>query len=210
MNQAQHPAQNQLCSVAFRGAGRGHGHAEHQPQSIHQQMPLAAFDPFAGVIANPAAVTRGFDTLTVQNGRRGSAALAVGFPDQRPQGVVERGPLVVADPLPKNMVNRFPMGKIRGQITPRTATLDEIQDGIKDPPTVNRWASAFGRFGEHRFKVSPLGVSQVGVVVGDFHRLTGATANESHPYRQSNQAFCSSFWRSRVPETYRFPFSDAL
>ena len=170
----QHPAQNQLCSVAFRGAGRTHGHAEHQSQSIHQQMALAAFDPFAGVIANLTAVARGFDTLTVQNGRRGSAALAVSFPDQRAQGIVERGPLVVLYPLPKNVVNRFPMRKISGQITPRTATLDEIQDGIKDAPPVNRWASAFGRNWEHRFEVSPLGIREAGVIYGVFHAPTEA------------------------------------
>src|ERR1035438_7112139 len=44
---AQHPAQNHLCPVAFGGAGRGYGHAEYQPQGIHQQMSLAAFDPLA-------------------------------------------------------------------------------------------------------------------------------------------------------------------
>jgi hypothetical protein len=37
-----------LGSVAFGGAGWSHGHAEHQPQCVHQQMPLAAFDPFGG------------------------------------------------------------------------------------------------------------------------------------------------------------------
>src|SRR5271168_1795812 len=197
---AQHPAQDPLCSVAFGGAGRGHGDAEHQSQSIHQQMPLA------GVIADLTAVTSGFDTLTVQNGRRGSAPLAVSFSDECAQRVVEHGPVMVTDPLPKNMVDRFPMGEIRGQITPGTPTLDEIQDSIEDAPPINRWAATFGRNGEHRFEVSPLGVSQVGVVDGDFHRLTGATANGSHPNRQSNQAFCASFWRSRGSYTYRFSF----
>jgi hypothetical protein len=103
----QRPAQNQLCAVAFRGAGRTHGHAEHQSQSIHQQMALAAFDPLAGVIANLAAVASGFDTLTVQNCRRGSAALAVSFSDQRAQGIVEHGPLVILYPLPEDAVMRL-------------------------------------------------------------------------------------------------------
>jgi hypothetical protein len=99
--------------------------------------------------------------LTVQNGRRGAAALAVSFPDECAQSVFKHGPVMVADPLPKNMVDRFPMGEIRGQITPGTPTLDKIQDGIKDAPPINRWAAAFGGNGEHRFEVSPLGISQL-------------------------------------------------
>jgi hypothetical protein len=34
-----------------------------------------------------------------------------------------------------------------------------------------------------------LGVGQIGVVNGDFHRPTGATANENRKNSQSNQAF---------------------
>ena len=90
-----------MGSVAFGGAGRGHGDAEHQPQGVHQQMSLAAFDPFAGVIAHGAAMTVGLDTLAVQNGGRWPAAFALGSPDERAQRVVEGGPLVVARPLPE-------------------------------------------------------------------------------------------------------------
>jgi hypothetical protein len=36
-------------------------------------------------------------------------------------------------------------------------------------------------------------VGEVGVVSGDFHRLKGASANESHKNSQSNQAFCAFF-----------------
>lgn len=177
---AQHPAQNDLCPIAFGGAGRGHSHTQHQPQGINQQMSLAAFDPLAGVIANTAAVPRGFYALTVQDRCRWPASLAVISPNEGAQCVVERGPLVVAYPLPEDMVNRFPSGKVPGQITPRTATLDEIQDGIEDAPSINGWTSAFGRFREHWFEVSPLGIRETGLVYGDFHaqrklRLKSAT-----------------------------------
>jgi hypothetical protein len=33
-----------------------------------------------------------------------------------------------------------------------------------------------GGLGKHRLEVSPLGVSEVRVVFGDFHRLTGSCA----------------------------------
>jgi hypothetical protein len=38
-----------------------------------------------------------------------------------------------------------------------------------------------------------LSVGKVGGVVSDFHRLTGATANEIRKNSQSNQAFCKVF-----------------
>jgi hypothetical protein len=188
---AQHLAQNHLCPVAFGGAGRGYGHAKHQPQGIHQQMPLAAFDPLAGVIANPAAVTSGFYTLTVQNRRRWAAALVVSSPNERAQRVVERGPLVVAYPLPEDMVNRFPSGKVSGQIAPRAATLDDIQDGIQDAPPINGWASAFGGFGEHRFEVGPLGICETGFIYGVFHASTEAALKMGRqtPSRMSTHPF---------------------
>jgi len=71
---------------------------------------------------------------------------------------------MVMDPLPEHMINRFPMRKVGGQITPRATTLDHIQDGIDDAPPILGRTSAFGGFGKHRFKVSPLGVGEVGVV----------------------------------------------
>jgi hypothetical protein len=135
----------------------------------------------------------------------------MGFPDEDAQGVVEHGPLLVLNPLPKDMINSFPVREVGGQITPRAATFGEIEDGIQDSPPVQRWAAALGGLGEHRLEVSPLGGGQIGVVVGDFHRLTGATANESHPNRQSNQAFCA-FFCSRVfqKNTAEFFFRQAL
>ena len=65
---SQDLAQKHLCSVTFGGVSGSYGHAQHQAQSIHQQMTFAAFDHFAGVIANAAVMPGGFDTLTVQFG----------------------------------------------------------------------------------------------------------------------------------------------
>ena len=170
----QDPAQHLLCAVAFRGVGRGHGHAEHQSQGIHQQMALPAFDPLGGVIANAATVTVGLHTLAVQNGRRGPAALAVSFPDQRAQRVIEGGPLVVERPLPENVVDRLPSREVGGEIASRAATLDDIQDGIQDAPPIHRWAATFSSLGQHRLEVSPLGIRKTGLIYGVFHAPTEA------------------------------------
>jgi len=203
---AQHPTQEQLGAGAFGGVGRSHDHAEHQPQSIHQQMALAAFDPLAGVITHRAAVPRRLHALTVQNRGCGPAALVVGAAYQRAQSVVEGRPLMVERPFAEDMIDGFPRGKVGGQIAPRTTAFDDIEDGIQDAPPVGGRASAFGGFGEHRLEVSPLGVGEVGLVSSDFHRPTGATANESRKNSQSNQAFCSFIWRSRFRKHPSFLF----
>ena len=177
----QDSAQQDLRPGAFGGVGRGHGHPKHEAQCIHQQMPLAAFDPLASVITDVPAVTRGFHTLTVQNRSRWSAPLSVSFPDEGAQRIVEHGPLMIANPLPEDMVNRFPMRKVDGQIPPRTAALNDIQDGIQDAPPINGRAAAFGRFGQHRLEVSPLGIRKTGVIYGVFHAPTEAALKISRP-----------------------------
>ena len=159
-------------------------------------MAFAAFDALAGVIANGATVTCRLHTLTVQNRGGGPAAFVVGFPNEHAQHIVKHGPLMVVNPLPEDMIHGFPMGKVGGQVTPRAATFDQIEDGINDAPPILGRASAFGGFGQHRVEVSPLGVGEVSIVSGDFHRPTGAAANESPKTSQSYQAFFSFIWRS--------------
>ena len=186
-------AQQDLCAGTFRRAGRRHGHAQQESQSIHQQMALAAFDPLAGVVAHPSAMPGGLDALTIQNRRRGAAALAVRLAHQRAQRVVERRPLVIERPLPENMVNRFPMGKFRGQVTPRAATFDDIQDGVQDLPPINWWSSAFGGFREHGFKVGPLGVGEAGLIYGVFHAPTEAPLKIGRPNQSRMSTNTASF-----------------
>lgn len=198
---AQDAAQKQLGSGAFGGAGWRHGHAEHQPQGIHQQMPLAAFDLFGGVITHGAAVPRRLHTLTIQNRGRGPAALVVGAPHERAQGVVEGGPLVVERPLPEDMIDSFPRGKVGRQIPPRAATFDDIEDGIQDAPPVGGRAPALGRFGEHWFEVSPLGIGETGFVDGVFHAPTEAALKMSRriPSRMSTHPSTNRSRTSQQP-----------
>lgn len=186
--------QKHSCSVPFGGAGRSDGETENQSQSVHQQMPFAALDLFGSVITHAASVSGGLDALTVQNGRRWPAALAMRSANQDAKRIVNDSPSIVGDPLAEDVVNGFPVGKVGGQIAPRTAAFDQIEDGINDPPPVFGRASAFEWLGKHRLEISPLFVSKVSVVFSDFHRLTGATAKKSQPTRQQNQAL-SLFFR---------------
>ena len=170
---AQDSAQEQLRTSAFRRAGRGHGHAQHQAQGVHQQMPLAPFDALGRVVAHESTMPGGLYALAVQNRRRGPAALTLHSANQRAQHVVEDRPLVGADPLTEDVINRLPRRKVGGQVTPRATTLHQIEDGIQYPSAVSGRASAFGCFGQQGLEVSPLGVREMGVVYGVFHAPTG-------------------------------------
>jgi hypothetical protein len=77
------------------------------------------------------------------------------------------------------MIDGLPRRKVGRQITPRAATLDDIQEGIEDSPPIRRWASAWGGFGQHGFEVSPLGIRETGVIYGIFHALTEAALKMS-------------------------------
>jgi hypothetical protein len=111
-------------------------------------------------------------------------------------------------PLPKDLVNRFPMGKINGQITPWTATLDEIQDGIQDAPPINRWASAFWGNREHRLKVNPLGIREAGLIYGVFHAPTEAALKigRQTPSRMSTHPVIIRSLAINHPSQLQHPF----
>ena len=173
----QHLAQNRLRPVPFRCAGWSHRHPEHQPQSINQQMPLAAFDPLGVDITNASPMTIGLHTLAIQNRRRRLRSFVVGFPDEDAQRVGEGRPLVVKSPFSEDMVNGFPRWKVHGQIAPRDAALNDIEDGIQDAPSVGGRTSALGKLGEHGKKIVPLSVSKACVVYSVFHALTEAALN---------------------------------
>jgi hypothetical protein len=87
------------------------------------------------------AVASGLDALAVQNSCREPAALVVVLANQDTQSIVEYGPLMVMNPLPVDMIHGFQMGKVRGQVTPGTATLDQVQNGINYMPPILGWAS---------------------------------------------------------------------
>jgi len=89
--------------------------------------------------------------------------------------VVYRLPFIVWSFL-KSQTNTSPGPKKRSHV-----------NGIQNAPPVGGWASAFGRFGEHRLEVSPLGIGKAGFVDGVFHAPTEAPLKMSRqtPSRMS-------------------------
>ena len=63
-------------------------------------------------------------------------------------------------PASKDMIHRFPRGKVGGQVTPGDAAFDHVEDGVEDAPQLGAWPTAFGRFGEHGFEILPLSIGE--------------------------------------------------
>ena len=167
---AEHSTQQALGSFALRDAGYSHQHPQHQSQRIDQQMTLATFDFLARVIADISAVAVGFDTLAIQNGGRGAAALALLFPDHRTEPRIDGFPGVVERPFAENSMNRAPGRKSRREQPPRYTSFDDVENGIQDQTPVGGRTPTFGDSREHWFDDGPLGIREVGFVYSGFHR----------------------------------------
>ena len=137
-------------------------------------MTLAAFDVFGRVAAHGATVGIGFDALAVEHGGGGAATLAVRWPLERPQPIVERPPGVIAAPLAENVTDGFPRWEVGGQQPPGDAAFEDIKDGVDNGAPVGGRSSALAGLGEHGFDEGPLGVGEAGVVGSDFHRSNSA------------------------------------
>ena len=109
---------------------------------------------------------------------------------------MDNDPAMIGNPLPEDMINRFPMRKIGGQITPGTPAFDQVQDGLEDAAAIGGRTATLGGLGQQGLEIGPLGVGQVGVVSGFFHPPTGATANDSRKSKQADQVFCAFIWPS--------------
>jgi hypothetical protein len=104
-----------------------------QAQGVDQQVSLAALDELAAVIAAdaPRFLDR-LDALAVHDGRArigmSSDALALGAV----QGRIERVQGVLAAELPEMVVHRLPGREIRGELAPRAAGAQHVEDGVED------------------------------------------------------------------------------
>src|SRR5579863_7665382 len=102
-------------------------HPQHQPQGIHQQVPLASVEPLAAVVtADPAHAGR-LDRLTVHDAaaRPGIPSLANPFPFA--QRRVEPFPGAVEAPGPEVVVDRLPGRELPRQEPPLAAGAYDIE-----------------------------------------------------------------------------------
>ena len=95
---------------------------------------------------------------------------------QLPEAVGERGPKAVATPPAKVVIDGLPRRKALRQESPRAGALGDIEDDVGDLTQRGAGpATAFcGR--QQRSKPFSLGVGEIGLGVGDLHRLKPAAA----------------------------------
>ncbi len=127
-------AQEELRSVAILHARSSHHHRDEQPQRVHQDVALAAFDLFGAVKARvPSSIGR-FDGLRVDNRGAGLAGVAFEDPEVPAQGIVEPLPGAISSPAPKVVIDEAPRRQIIGDKPPGTAGPQDIQDRVDDLP----------------------------------------------------------------------------
>ena len=161
-------------------------------------MAFAAFDLLGGVITDRAAMTGGLDALAVQNGGSRTGAFAVTATHEDAERFVDDRLLLAGNPLAKDVIDGLAFGKIGGQIAPRTAALGQMEDGIHDAAAFFGRTTTLGSFVGQRLGISPLGVGEIGVIIGDFHRLNCPAAKVSPENPQSNQRFYETIFHYRA------------
>src|SRR5215216_3745164 len=91
---------------------------QNQTQSIDRQMSFAAVDFLAGIVTSLAPGFGGPYALAVQHCGAGGRCTSFGPAQSLAKCVVNRLPDTVQSPLPEEIVNRSPLGKVVRQLTP--------------------------------------------------------------------------------------------
>src|SRR2546429_2928480 len=159
------PLEDEARAVTFLHRSGSDDDQQQQAESINQQMPLAPFDLFRGVIASNASDFSGFDALTIETSG-GRMLMASGpLTDLSAHGVVEALPVAAQAPQAKVMIDALPFWIFTRQHPPFDTADNNVENGIDDHSDVQRTrASARFRTGNQVFDKMPLAVSQIGWV----------------------------------------------
>src|SRR5262249_26972982 len=163
--------------VGVRDAGPGDQHGDQQPQTVYHQMPLAAGDLLAGVVADFPTSSAPFDRLTIQVGGAWRAFAARLRADLLAQDVIDFQPDAVLAPLAEVVVGGGPGWIVLGQGAPLAAGAVDVEDSVDDVVEVDgaRPPTRLG-LGQEWFKTSELCVGQVAGIIGGSHASLYARA----------------------------------
>src|SRR6266487_3240345 len=176
--------QNLLSPFSLRTTGRGHDHAQQQSQGIHQNVPLASVDLFAGIKPNLAPVAVGFDALAIQYGGARLGITLFIVTNAGAQDIMESRPGAVQAPRAEDVIDGLPRRILFWQKPPGNATFEDIQDRIDHAPAIGRRSATLFGFRKHRLKKLPLSVGEFGFVGSDIHRPDSGCAESVE--RRSN------------------------
>jgi len=173
---SSNPLENLLGPVSLRTTSRSHDHAQQQSQGIHQKVPLAAVDLFAGIKTDLAPVAVGFDALAIEYSGAGLGITLLVATNAGAQGIIESRPGVVHAPRAEDVIDGLPRRILFWQKPPWNAPFEDIQDRIDHAPAIRRRSAAFFGFRKHRLKKFPLSVGEFGFVGSDIHRPNSGCA----------------------------------
>ena len=178
---AENRSKKLLGSAAFGGVGRGNGHAQKPTQCIDANEAFAALGLFARIVAHQPAVCVGAHALAVDDPCAGLFVFALQSPQHLAQERIDTLQQPRTRPASKVVVDGFPSRKIFWQHAPRTATLENIENGVEHPPQASAGTSSSPRGGKQRREDMPLEVGDTGfvLVLSDFHRSKTAARNRS-------------------------------
>ena len=166
-------------AFSFGTVGGFERDAQQQPQCVHQQETLAALGFLGGIVTDWTAVGAGAHGLAIETGGGGLGVFAAGLAHLGAKPVVEPGQQTLAGPLPEMMIDRLPRREVFGQKPPLGSGLDQIKDGVENCTQGGARAAPFFGGGQEAAKQVPVVVGEIGLVMGDFHRLKSAAANQS-------------------------------
>ncbi len=139
---------------------------EHQPLRVDEQMALAPTHLLCSIVAAYATDASCHDRLTIDD--PGAWLCLPTSPCSRSfsQRGVEALPRAISPPLAPIVEHRPPRGQIAGKQPPRTATPDEIKDGVHNrAPRMSPWSATCVACWQVRFHYCPFGVGQIRVIV---------------------------------------------
>src|SRR5262249_41432759 len=129
---------------------------------IHDEMPLAAGDLLAAVLADLLPAVGGLHRLAVDAGDAGRDLAAGGLAEADPQDVDDPVPGAVALPGVEVVEDGAPRGEVVGQWPPGAALVGEVEDRVNDLAHVGLAGPPAGAGrGDLGLQDGPLGVGDI-------------------------------------------------
>lgn len=170
-----------LGPAAFGGVGWGDCHTQKPTQRIDTNEAFAAFGLLARIVADWPAVRVGTHALAVDDRSTGLFASAFQSPQQSAQSRIDALQQPRTRPASEVVVNGFPTWEIFGKHTPRTATLENIKNGVEHPSQTRAGMSSSPCARKQTREDMPVEVGDTGfvLVLSDFHRSKTAARKRS-------------------------------
>src|ERR1700674_2038757 len=158
-----------LSGMTVLNAGGGDHERQQQSQGVDGDVAFATRHLFARIVAALPRLVGHLNGLAVDNRGCGCDLTLFGFAQPVSQRVVNEPPGPVLGPLPVIAIDCLPRTEVLGQEPPRAARADNIEDGVDQRTTLQRWspALAFARPGlrDEGLDLTPFFIGKIGRIL---------------------------------------------